>query len=319
MRGADFVYEVKFERGKLNKIADVPGIKVGHSTFVSEDPRIVTGVTVILPHEGCVYDERLFASYFVLNGYGKSTGFIQVEETGLLETPVVLTGTMNVGRMWDCTAGYVVSKTSAKSVNPVILECNDTRMGKSERRVLRCEHFNEALRNAKEDFELGCVGAGAGMVTFGYKSGIGSSSRIVGNYTVGALAMPNFGSKEDFGSIIILVATNAPLVPYQLRRLSVRASLAIPKIGGKVRHRSGDIVFSFSTAHKLPRDGSVNLRYIVDDSKLFQDLLEAVIEASYEAVVDSLVNGCDVVGRDGKKYRKIPLEELSEKLKRHSL
>ncbi len=319
MRGSDFVGEAKFERGRLNKITDVPEIKVGHSTFVSEDPRIVTGVTVILPHDGCVYNERLFASYFVLNGYGKSTGFIQVEETGLLETPIVLTGTMNVGMMWDCTVGYVVSRTSARSVNPVVLECNDTRMGRSEKRVLKCEHFNEALKNAKKDFELGCMGAGAGMVTFGYKSGIGSSSRIVENYTIGVLTMPNFGSKEDFGSIIILVATNAPLVPYQLRRLSVRASLAIPKIGGKVRHRSGDMVFSFSTAHKVPKDGSLSIEYIVDDSKLFQDILEAVIEASYEAIVDSLVNGCDVVGRDEKEYRKIPLRELSEKLRNHSL
>ncbi len=319
MRGSDVLKDIRFKRGKLNKITDVPDVKVGHSTFISEDPRIVTGVTVVLPHEGCVYNERLFASYFVLNGYGKSTGFVQVRETGTLETPIVLTGTMSVGKMWDCVAGYVISKTNTRSVNPIVLECNDTRMGYSEKRVLSCENFYEALRNAEEDFELGCMGAGTGMVTFGYKSGIGSSSRIVGDYTIGVLAMPNFGSKEDFGSIILLVATDAPLVPYQLRRLSVRASLAIPKIGGRVRHRSGDIVFSFSTAHKLPHDGFVDLKYIVDDSKLFQDILEAVIEASYEAIVDSLVNGCDVVGREGKKYEKILLKELIEKLRKHSI
>ena len=319
MRGSELLEKTKFRRGKLNKVTDVPGVKVGHCTFISEDPRVTTGVTVVLPHEGCVYNERLFASYFVLNGYGKSTGFVQVNETGILETPILLTGTMNVGKMWDCVAGYVVSKTGSRSVNPIVLECNDTRMGYIEKRVLNCEHFEKALKSAKEDFDLGCVGAGAGMVTFGYKSGIGSSSRIVGDYTIGVLAMPNFGSREDFGSIILLVATDAPLIPYQLRRLSVRASLAIPKIGGKVRHRSGDIVFSFSTAHKIPRDGFVDLKYIVDDSKLFQDLLEAVIEASYEAIIDSLVNGCDAVGRDGKEYEKISTEELLKNLSRHSL
>ncbi len=319
MRGSDVLKDSKYERGRLNKITDVSGVRVGHFTFVSEEPRVVTGVTVVLPHEGCVYNERLFASHFVLNGYGKSTGFIQVGETGLLETPVVLTGTMNVGKMWDCVAGHVVSKTNARSVNPVVLECNDTRIGFSEKRVLNCEHFEEALKDAKGDFEIGCVGAGAGMVTFGYKSGIGSSSRVLGDYTIGVLALPNFGNKEDFGSIILLVATDAPLIPYQLRRLSVRASLAIPKIGGKVRHRSGDIVFSFSTSHKVPREGSMGIDYIVDDSKLFQDLLEAVIEVSYEAIVDALVNGCDAVGRDEREYRKISLEELSGSLERHSL
>ncbi len=315
MRGADVLDDVKFKRGKFNKITDVSGVRVGHSTVVSENPHIRTGITVVIPHGGCVYRDRVFAARFVLNGYGKATGFVQIDETGLLETPIVLTGTMNVGKMWDCTLEYILERSEgARSVNPVVLECNDTRMGESEKRIINCENFKEAVKDAKEDFKLGCIGAGVGMVTFGYKSGIGSSSRVVKDHIVGVLAMPNFGNREDLGSVILVLATDAPLIPNQLRRLAVRASLAIPKIGGKVRHRSGDMIFAFSTALKIPRSGKVQAVYIPDDSEDFQELLDASIEAAYESIVDSLVNGCNMTGRDGKLYKKIDAEELSKKL-----
>ena len=313
MRGSDFLKN-KFERGKLNKITDVEGVRVGHFTVKSGNPKIATGLTVILPHEGCVYEERVFASFHILNGYGKPTGLVQVQELGILETPVVLTGTMNVGRVWSGVVKYVLERVpSARSINPVVFECNDTRMGESEKMVVEEWMVKEAVEKAKVDFELGCVGAGTGMVTFGYKSGIGSSSRIVGGYTIGALALPNFGSEGDLGSVVIVIATNAPLIPNQLRRIAVRSSTAIAKIGGKVRHTSGDMVFAFSSAVKIPKSSGVNIPYIPDDTGIFRDLLEAAIEVSYEALLDSLVNGCEAVGRNGKVYRRMP-NDLIEKL-----
>ena len=245
-------------------------MKVGHFTLTSEKPKISTGVTVILPHENCVYENRVFSSFHILNGYGKPTGLVHK---------------------------YVLEKIpNVRSVNPVVLECNDSRMGESERMVIEEWMVKKSVERTKKDFELGCVGAGMGMVTFGYKSGWGSSSRVVGNYTIGALALPNFGNEEDIGLVVIAVATNAPLIPNQLRRIASRSAVSIVKIGGKVRHTSGDMVIAFSTAVRIPKNSVVNVSYIPDDSNIFRDLLEAAIEVSYEALLDSLVSGCDVIG-----------------------
>ncbi len=315
MRGSDFI-KASFERGRLNKITDVRGVKVGHSNVVRGS--VKTGITVILPHSGCLYEERVFGARFVLNGYGKATGFVQLDELGLIETPIVLTGTMNVGQVWDNVKRYVVERAKARSVNPIILECNDTRMGENENAEIGYEDFLRALENAEEDFELGCVGAGVGMVTFGYKSGIGSSSRIVGEYTLGVLALPNFGRREDIGSVVVVVATDAPLIPNQLRRLAVRAMSAVVRVGGRVHHGSGDMAIAFSTAARLPRKGSVRLDYIPDDSEVFKDLLVASMEASYEALVDSLANGCDEIGRNGREYRKMNEDEIRRLVENHS-
>ncbi len=320
----------KFERGPRNLITDVPGVLVGNYTLTEDSDRGIfrTGITAILPHPGSIYKERVFAAHFVLNGFGKSTGLVQIAETGMLETPVLITSTLNVGKVWDALVRYTIEKEeNVMTLNPVVMECNDSRVNEAQKRPLGYEQVREALEGASEEFELGCVGAATGMATFGFKSGLGSSSRVVENFTVGVLAVPNFGRREDFaesngpettpGSIIIVVATDAPLIPNQLRRIATRAALAIPMVGGRSTQGSGDIALAFSNAVKIPRNTEgplLNIKYIPDDSKLFQKLLDATIDAAKESIIDSLLLGCDVEGRDGKEWKAANTDEILKKL-----
>ena len=307
----------RFERGKKNLITDVPGVLVGNYTLVSDEEGIIrTGITAVLPHPGNLYEDRVFAGLFVMNGYGKSCGLVQIEELGLLESPILVTSTFNVGRVWDGLLEYVLERNpGARSVNPVVLECNDSRVSESERRPLGRNEVFKSLEVASESFELGNVGAGTGMVTFGYKGGLGSSSRTVGGYTVGALVVSNFGREEDLGgSIIVIIATNAPLVPNQLRRLSRRGAVGIHRAGGRVTHSSGDIVLSFSTAFKVPRKGRISLEYIPDDDPIFQDLLDAAVDSTEEAIYDALLCAEDMPGRDSKVWKAVDPEVILRKL-----
>jgi len=319
----------KFPVGKRNLITDVPGVSVGNFTLVKDNPVMRTGVTVVFPTKACVYNERIFASSFVMNGYGKSTGLIQIEELGMLETPIFITSTLNVGKVWDAAVEYVLSNAKeARSINPVVMECNDLRVSQSESRPIGKKEVFKAIENASDEFELGNVGAGAGMITFGFKGGLGSSSRIVGDYTVGTLVVSNFGRKEDLlgfiekepskketGSIIVIVGTNAPLIPNQLKRIAKRGAIGIMKAGGKATHSSGDIVLAFSNAVKIPRKADiVDINYIPDDHKIFQDLMDTTIEAVEEAIYDALLCAEDVTGRDGKLWKAIEPEIIIRKL-----
>ncbi|MCD6450509.1 MAG: P1 family peptidase [Thermotogaceae bacterium] len=320
----------KFPTGRRNLITDVPGVKVGNFTLIKENPVFRTGVTVVFPADDCIYNLRIFASSFVMNGYGKSTGLIQIEELGLLETPIFITSTLNVGKVWDAAVEYILSKVKdAKSINPVVMECNDLKVSQSELRPVGKDEVFKAIENASVEFELGNVGAGTGMVTFGFKGGLGSSSRVVGEYTVGALVVSNFGRKEDFsgyadenteetGSIIVVVATNAPLIPNQLKRIAKRGAIGIMKAGGRATHGSGDIILAFSNAVKIPRKtNQLNVKYIPDDSKIFQDLMDATIETVEEAIYDALLCAEDMRGRDGRIWKAIEPEIIIKKLEQN--
>lgn len=319
----------RFPRGKRNLISDVPGVKVGNCTLISDTPHVYrTGITAILPHEGCIYNDRVVASSFVLNGYGKSTGLVQVEELGLIETPILITSTLNVGKVWDGLISYVLGHVpDAKSINPVVMECNDGRVNEAEYRPLGEKEVFLAIEGASEDFSLGNVGAGTGMVTFGFKGGLGSASRIVDSYTVGALVVSNFGRKEDLlgvvegqaeiGSIIVVIATDAPLTARQLKRIARRGALGIAKAGGYATHGSGDIVLAFSTAHRIPRkaEAPIDIKVIPDDTKLFQKLLDASVEVVWEAIYDALLASEDMVGRDGKVWKAVDPDVILKKVR----
>ncbi len=319
----------KFPRGKRNLITDVLGVKVGNYTLISDSPHVFrTGITAILPHEGCIYNERVVASSFVLNGYGKSTGLIQVEELGLVETPILINSTLNVGKVWDGLVSYVLSRVpDARSINPIVMECNDGRVNEAEYRPLGEKEVFLTIENASEDFSLGNVGAGTGMVTFGFKGGLGSASRMVEGYTVGALVVSNFGRKEDLlgvgegqaeiGSIIVVIATDAPLTARQLKRIARRGALGIAKAGGYATHGSGDIVLAFSTAHKIPRkaEAPIDIKVIPDDTKLFQKLLDVSVEVVWESIYDALLTSEDMVGRDGKVWKAVEPELVLHNLR----
>ncbi len=324
------VYLGRFPRGKRNLITDVDGVKVGNYTLITDEPHVFrTGITVVFPHTECVYENRVMASYFVLNGYGKSTGLIQLEELGLLEAPIFITSTLNVGKVWDGVVSYITSKVPhAMSINPVVMECNDGKVSESIYRPLGAYEVFKAIESASDIFSLGNVGAGTGMTTFGYKGGLGSASRKVGDYTVGVLVVSNFGRKEDLeghingdtsetevGSIIVIVATNAPLMPRQLKRLSKRGALGIAKAGGFATHGSGDIVLAFSTAHRIPRKGAVqSLNYIPDDDKLFQKLMDATVFAVWEAIYDALLTADDMIGKNGRLWKAVSPEVIIRKV-----
>jgi len=327
----------RFPTGQRNLITDVKGITVGNFTLIKDEPHIArTGLTVIMPHEKDIYDENVFASTFVINGFGKSIGIIQIEEMGLLESPIVITTTLNVGKIADSLVSYMISKhRDLITFNPVVLECNDGKLNDSRRRWLGEKELIGAIEKLSEDFELGAVGAGTGMVAFGFKSGIGSSSRIVKNgnekYTVGILTVPNFGRRTDlmikgieigkmfegkeenvYGSIIIIIATDAPLIPKQLKRLCVRATHGLARTGSRSTNHSGDVVLAFSNAVKLPRKptNTVSLDYIPNDLPVFQDLMDAVVEATEEAILDALFMAQDMIGVNDTKYKALPVEQI---------
>jgi len=195
----------RMKPGKWNKITDVPGVLVGHSTIRTQENH--TGVTVILPGKDNAFARNYVAASYVHNGFGKSCGLIQIDELGTLETPIALTNTLNVGVVWDALAEYVIrqcerDQVPVKSLNPVVGECNDSQINHIEKRGVRAEHVWEAIEHALEDFDEGDVGAGAGTICYGLKGGIGSASRVVElygkEYTIGVLVQSNFGATEDF-------------------------------------------------------------------------------------------------------------------------
>ncbi len=240
-----------------------------------------TGVTAILPHGGNIYQDRPCAAAHIINAYGKSTGLPQIEELGHLETPVLLTGTLSVWNVSNSLVDFVAQENSELgSVNPVVGECNDGYLNDILGRHVRTEHVLNALNSASDsDTSEGNVGAGVGMTGFGWKGGIGTSSRVVaveqGNYTIGVLVLTNTGSSEEFridgipvgreltpqslqeadGSIMIIVATDAPMASRQLGRIARRAGFGLARAGGTVSHGSGDFVIAFTNGHRISSTG----------------------------------------------------------------
>jgi len=333
--------------GPLNAITDVAGVRVGHATLVEgEDLR--TGVTVVLPHGGNPFLEKVPAAVFVTNGFGKLTGVTQVEELGTLETPIALTGTLNTFRVADALIDWVLGlpgNGDVLSVNPVVGECNDGMLSDTRRRPVGREHVLAALAAAAPGTVAeGSVGAGTGTIALGWKGGIGTASRRLpaglGGWTVGVLVQSNFGGaltvagvpvgvqlgryrfKEqlapaEHGSCMVVVATDAPVDARQLRRMAARTPLGLARVGAFASHGSGDYAIAF-TAHPQLRTAhggrGVTSRPVLADDDL-SPLLLAVIEATEEAVLNSLLRATTVTGFQGHEAEALPLEPVLQLLR----
>ncbi len=305
-----------------------------------------TGVTAILPNESNIFMDRLAGGAFVLNGAGEVSGLTQVVEWGLLETPILLTNTMSVGAVSDAMARVMVEQypgigSEHDVIIPVVGECDDSYLNDISGRHVTEAHVREALANAKSGpVPEGSVGGGTGMITCDFKAGIGTSSRklpqVFGGYTLGVLVMSNFGKMHNlrvaglpvgeflaeklkhlprrmnsYGSIIAVVATDAPLLPHQLNRLCKRVALGIGRVGSYAAHGSGEIIVGFSTANVVPR----RTRKMVYKMKLLLDqrvdpLYEAVMEATEEAILNSLCAATSMAGVDGHDVPALPLDEV---------
>ena len=294
--------------GSRNLISDVPGVTVGHCTVDREDCH--TGVTVVLPPPRNPFTEKLTAASCVMNGFGKTLGLIQVDELGMLETPIALTNTLNVGRVHDAMVSYMLSLCgedgiSLTSVNPVVCECNDSRLSAIARRPVGEAEVLQAISSASADFSQGAVGAGRGTVCYGMKGGIGSSSRLMEldgkTFTLGVLVQSNYGASADFrkatlpeglsesdqGSIILVVATDLPLSARQLRRVLRRTSVGMARLGSYIGHGSGEIAVGFTTAPRSPAGESfLSQRVLRED--LMNLPFRAVGECAEEAILQSL-------------------------------
>lgn len=327
-------------KGPWNAITDVSDIHVGHVTLyekISAEDTICTGVTAILPHGGNLFEQKIPAASFVLNGFGKSVGLIQVEELGVIESPLMLTNTFSVAAVLDGTLDYMLQQNpsigdSTSSLNIVVGECNDSYLNSMRLRAVKSEHAVSAIHNAKHSIiEQGSVGAGKGMICYEQKGGIGSSSRIAERdgerFTVGVLSLTNFGNagecrfaswQQDLpiekpdGSVIIVVATDAPVSDRQLKRLAKRAAIGLGRTGTHIHNGSGDIIIAFSTAYTIPHQSKALIgevkAFVRDDSKLMNDLFQATIEATEESIYQSLLHAETTVGRKNRVVSKANFE-----------
>ncbi|MBQ7624228.1 MAG: P1 family peptidase [Clostridia bacterium] len=316
----------KGKSGALGKITDVPGVLVGHKTLACGD--INTGVTAILPHGGNLFRDKVLASCAVINGFGKTAGLVQVTEMGTIETPIVLTNTLSVGTAYSALVKYSLERNpeigvSCGTVNPLVCECNDGRLNDIRAMRVTEKDVLDAVDACADTFSEGAVGAGRGMVCMGLKGGVGSSSRVFTSdgkeYVLGALVLSNFGKKEnltingekigekltspekgdeDKGSIIMILATNAPLSERQLKRLCRRAGAGLARTGSYFGNGSGDIAIAFTTANRVPQFGEksvIDLK-MLDDSKI-DPLFELCAEAVEEAIISSLWHAETVTAR----------------------
>ncbi|NNU59408.1 DmpA family aminopeptidase [Ochrobactrum soli] len=309
--------------GAKNAITDVPGVRVGHHTLRYGD--INTGVTAILPHDGNLYRRKVLAACDIINGFGKSTGLVQIEELGTLETPILLTNTFGVGTCANAlirdaiAANPDIGRTTA-TVNPVVLECNDGPLSDIQAMAVTEEHARLALQAASDDVAQGNVGAGTGMSCFGFKGGIGSSSRQFvldgSTHHLGILALTNFGRAGDLvlpdgrrpspkaeaqpekGSVILVLATDVPMEHRQLKRVTRRCGAGLARLGAFWGHGSGDIAVGFSTAvtfdHDEPSDFT---RISVLNENRIDTLFRAAAEATQEAVLNSMCAAEAMSGR----------------------
>ncbi len=341
-----------FRTGPLNAITDVPGVLVGHRTIIEGDA-VRTGVTAILPHGGNIFQEKVPAAFYVGNGFGKFIGSTQIDELGQIETPILLTNTLSV---WDVANGIVdymlalPGNENVRSINPIVGETNDGSLNDIRGRHVTRAHAIEAIRAASASgggaVEEGAVGAGTGTICFGWKGGIGTSSRLlpptVGGYALGVLVQTNYGGVLDIagvpvgkelerhnfreqlqydgdGSCVIVVATNAPLGSAQLKRLAKRATLALGRTGSAMSHGSGDYVIAFSTASALRmRPGGQAVEQVprLKDDQL-SPLFQAVVEATEEAIYNSLFKAISVRGISGREVAALPLDRVKEILRKY--
>ena len=316
--------------GPRDAISDVGEIRVGHVTL--DLGAIQTGVTVVVPHASDPFVEKIPAAAAVLNGFGKSVGLIQVDELGVFETPIALTNTFAVGTVMQAQiraamAAHPKLGREWATVNPLVFECNDGYLNDIRALAVTEEHYRTALENAAADFVQGGVGAGRGMSAFELKGGIGTASRRAGDYTVGALVLANYGrlgtltlagrplgpsltrptkrsDDPEKGSIIMLLATDAPLDARQLRRLALRAGAGLARTGSVFGHGSGDIALAFSTAYTLPHlpERPMPTLAMLHETRL-DPLFYAAADATEQAIIHALWHAEPVRGRDGHKRR----------------
>jgi D-aminopeptidase len=315
--------------GARNSITDVPGVRVGHTTLNDGDIR--TGVTAVLPHGGNLYREKPVAAVHVLNGFGKSAGLVQVEELGVIETPLLLTNTLSVGTCCTALVRHAVARNpdigrETATVNPVVLECNDGWLNDIQALAIRDQDAHAAIAGASSDFAVGSVGAGCGMSTFGFKGGIGTASRSLEldgrRFHFGVLVLSNFGRPGDLrlpdgrqvappeqqdpirqpenGSVIVIAGTDVPLSDRQIKRVIRRSGVGLARLGSFWGHGSGDIALGFSTANILSHDEPEDFARlgILNESRIDQ-LFEAMADTTQEAVLDALVAAGSMKGRAG--------------------
>lgn len=324
--------------GEKNCITDVAGVCVGHVTLdekINQDGAYAcTGVTAILPHGGNLFQQKVTAASYVINGFGKTTGLVQINELGVIESPIMLTNTFGVPAVAQGTLQYMLDTNceighSTGTINIVVGECNDSFLNSIRECPITPEHAVEAIRKASnETADEGAVGAGKGMMCFGYKGGIGSSSRTVAhessNFTIGCMVLSNFGQSSEFlahqyftsnaqkestlsptdGSIIIVLATDAPLSSRQLTRVIKRCGIGLGRTGSHFSHGSGDIVIGFTTAHHIAHksDQLVETRtQLREEHPIMNQLFAAAAEATEEAILNSLSQAQTTTGRNGHK------------------
>ena len=337
--------------GATNAITDVPGVAVGHTTIVRGE-NVRTGVTAIMPHGGNLFREKVSGAVFVGNGFGKLAGSTQVNELGEIETPILLTSTLSVPKTADFLIDYMLAlpgNEDVRSINPLVAETNDGGLNNIRgRHVTRDDVFN-VLKNAKGGtVEEGSVGAGTGTVAFGWKGGIGTASRklpaSLGGYSLGVLVQTNFGgvlmidgvpvgeelgkyylkdavakgtltAPSADGSIIIVIATDAPADHRQLKRLASRSMIGLGRTGSSMTNGSGDYAIAFSTANRInANDRLRNVKVLGNDA--MSPLFQAVIEATEEAIINSLLKATTVTG-NGRTIEAIPVDKVREILKKY--
>ena len=333
----------RFEPGTRNALVDVPGVLVGHSTVTLHDPVVRSGVTAVLPHGGNVYAEKVLGACHVINGYGKAAGLSQLAELGTIESPILLTGTLSVGPVWEGGLRHVLDRNPDAgrrgTVNVIVGECFDGYLSDARALCVRAEHAIAAIEAARDDeIAEGSVGAGTGTTCFGFKAGVGTSSRrgeTEPRHTLGALVVANYGRRSDLhlltgdrgaasanrtgeartdgGSVVVVLATDAPMSERQLGRLAKRAVFGLARAGSFAAHPSGDYVIAFSTAQRLPHRSEAKrdeLGFLRDDGRPMRELFEAAGEATHEAVLNSLCVADAMEGRDGNRVDAFPYELL---------
>lgn len=343
-------------------MTDVAGVKVGQTTLVTGEGALVpghgpvrTGVTVVIPRDD-VWHKKVSAGSFILNGTGEMTGLAWVSESGFLEYPIALTNTLNVPRVANGVMNWMIARypevgITDDTLTPVVAECDDGRLNDIQGRHVSEADVVKAIDSASSGaVQEGTVGAGTGMVSYGFKGGIGTSSRRIpeteGGYTVGVLVNANHGRRPELvvggvpvgrlyeavppvaqalspgqseGSIIVIIATDAPLDGRQLTRLAKRAALGLARTGSTARHGSGDFMLAFSTANVIPHyptDRTYTFTQLADTH--MNPLITATVEATEEAILNALTMATTVVGRDGHRVEAISLAKLRTILDRQA-
>ncbi len=342
--------------GAGNAITDVPGVLVSHVTRIEGEGRLVpgagpirTGVTAILPHGGSLFQDKVAAATRTFNGFGKACGFEQVLERGVIETPILLTNTLNVGRAADALISYMLRHNPdigihTGTVNPVVGECNDGFLNDIQGRHIHEAHVWQAIESASSGAVAeGCVGAGTGTACFQFKGGIGTASRRVldGRFTIGALVQTNFGERGELmmmgvpvgrhflhdhlpqagpGSIMMVLATDAPLDSRQLGRLAMRAAFGLARTGTVCADGSGDFAIAFSTTSRwshTPATVTAPAERFNEDGASMTALFAAAVESIEESILNALVAATTTTGRDGNTLHALPLDETRALLRQY--